>query len=77
MKEILLAACGAWVLVNIIQLHLLIKVNRKPLSCHTCLAGWLTLLLTFQDYYWLHIPFMMSASMMIVIFFNYIMKRLF
>lgn len=75
MKEILLAACGGWVTVNMVQLHLLLKANRKPLNCHVCLSGWFCLMLTVTKYYWIEIPFMMAASMMIAAIFNAIMKR--
>jgi len=74
MKEILLSACGAVVLVNNIQIHLLIKVNRKPLNCICCMAGWLCLLLTFDKYYWREIPFMMAAAMLVSIAFNFLIS---
>jgi len=76
MKEVLLSACGAYVFVNIIEFYLLIRVNRKPLNCVTCMAGWFCLLLTFQSYYWMEIPFMMAAAMMVSIFFNFLIKKM-
>jgi hypothetical protein len=76
MKEILLSACGAYATVNMVQFHLLIKVNRKPINCATCLAGWFCLVMTFQTYYWMEIPGMMAAAMMMSVLFNSIMKKL-
>lgn len=76
MKEILLSACGGWVTVNMVQLHLLIRANRKPMNCESCLAGWFCLAMTVQDYYWMDIPLMMAASMMVAAFYKYAMKKM-
>lgn len=76
MKEILLAACGGFVAVKMLEVHILLRVNRKPLNCVTCLSGWFCLLLSIQSYYWMDIPFMMAASMMTGAFLNYLMKKL-
>lgn len=75
MKEILLSACGAWVLVNMIEWHLLFRINRKPFNCHTCLAGWFCLVLNI-GHYWLEVPFLMAASMMVAALFNSIMRKI-
>ena len=75
MTEILLSACGAWVLVNMIQIHLLLRIKRKPLNCHTCLSGWFCLGLCIPaGYVWYHVPFMMAAAMIVSGVMHKIMK---
>lgn len=75
MKEILLAASGAFVFVEMLQLHMVFKVNRKPFSCHVCMAGWFTLLLFILPG-WFEVPFYMCASMMVAAVFKYLMKKI-
>lgn len=71
----LLAACGAWVFVNVLALHRMFEVlNRKPFACETCMAGWFTLILAFGDY-WLYMPFRMAVSMIIAIFLTALIRK--
>lgn len=75
MKEILLATCGAFVCVNMLQLHMIFKWNRKPLNCDVCISGWFCLLLSVPYVYWLHIPFYMAAAMVTTAVLNSVLKR--
>ena len=75
MIDLLLAACGAFVLVQVIEWHKIIGLNMKPFSCHVCIAAWLWLPLHFVDGGWFDIPFYMCAAMCIVILLNWLMKR--
>lgn len=72
----LLAACGAWVFVNVLAIHRVISaMNRKPFACETCMAGWFTFLLCFGDY-WLYVPFRMAVSMIIAIFLTSLIRKI-
>jgi len=63
----LLAACGAFVFVEVLRLHRMIPgLNRKPFACSVCMSGWFSLLLNFVDY-WLYVPFKMAVAMVITI----------
>ena len=74
MNEVL-AACGAFVFVYILQLHRIFKVlDRKPFNCEVCLAGWFSLILNLGSY-WLTVPFKMSAAMVLAILITAIIKK--
>lgn len=65
-KDIILSACAAFVLVNVLEWQYLMRINRKPLNCAVCLSGWIFLLLHFlPDQY--DIPFYMCAAMVSLI----------
>ena len=73
----LLAACGAWVWVFILKIHLLHPaLYRKPFSCEVCLAGWFTLCLCAGNVYWMDVPFRMALSMVITILLTNLMRKL-
>lgn len=73
----LMAACGAWVVVNILQLHRMLSwLNRKPFACDICLSGWFTLVLSIGAVYWLYVPFKMAMAMMLTIVIGKIMNKL-
>lgn len=76
MIDLLLAACGAFVLVQVIEWHKIIGINRKPLNCHVCMAAWLWLPLHFIEAEWFDVPFMMCAAMCLVIALNWVMKKM-
>ena len=75
MKEILLAACGAFVCVEMLQLHIAFRIQRKPFNCEVCLAGWFTLLLFILPS-WFDVPFYMAGAMMMAVVVKSIMKKL-
>lgn len=75
MNEVL-SACGAFVFVYILRLHLVFSVlYRKPFVCEVCMAGWFSLLLNIGSY-WLYVPFKMAAAMCLTIVLTSILKRL-
>lgn len=76
MKEILLSACGAFVFVHMVQFQMIFKINFKPFNCANCMAGWFCLMISAESNYWMEVPFMMAASMMVAALFTSIMKRL-
>jgi len=75
MIDILLAACGGFVCVEMLQVHYLLKWNKKPLNCAVCLSGWFALLIILLPD-WFKVPFYMCAAMMVVVLFTSIMKKL-
>ena len=74
MKDVILAACGGFVTVNMIQLHVILGWNRKPLNCDVCLSGWFFLLLYFCPG-WLDVPFYMAGAMIGGKIINFFMKK--
>lgn len=75
MKDLILAACGGFVLVQVVEWHMILRINFKPFSCHVCMAAWLWLGLHFIPE-WFDIPFYMCAAMCIVIALNWAMKKM-
>lgn len=72
----LLSACGAFVWVYILRLHLTFKIlNRKPFACEVCMGGWFALLLNVKCY-WLHIPFKMATAMVFTIILTALLKKI-
>lgn len=72
MKEILYAACGAWVWVYMLGM---IRFKYKPLNCEKCMAGWLCCAMSIGHYPWYEIPFMMCAAMVAAIILTGIMNK--
>lgn len=75
MKDVLLASCGAFVVVEMLQLHMMLKWNHKPLNCSTCLAGWFCLLLSVPSLSF-YTPFYMAVAMILTVPLTKIMKAL-
>jgi hypothetical protein len=69
---VLLAICGAFVVVEVLQLHVVLRINRKPFNCSVCLAGWFTLLLYLLPF--LKPPFLMASAMVGIIALNKLIK---
>jgi len=74
MKDILLAACGAFVMVNVIQFHVITGWRFKPFICDVCMAGWFYLILFFCPS-WVDVSFYMAAAMIAARLINYVMKK--
>lgn len=73
----LLAACLAWVVVNVLEVHRWHRwFNRKPIACDVCLSGWFTLILNFSVVEWLQMPFRMAAAMILTIVIGKILNKL-
>lgn len=74
MKEIILAACGAWVWVHKLKVQLWAKfLFRKPFACEVCMAGWFALLL-FLLPPWADIPFYMAGAMVATVLLTKIIR---
>jgi len=72
----LLAACGAFVFVYMLKPFEIFKaLNRKPFTCEVCLAGWFALILNLETY-WLHIPFRMSAAMILAFVLTKLLRKI-
>lgn len=72
----LLAAAGAFVFVNVLQFHRMIKaLNRKPFACEVCMGGWFALVLDFGQY-WLTVPFKMALAMVFTIVLTKLIKTI-
>jgi len=65
--EIIYAVALSFVWINILQMpyRFKAKLNFKPLNCHTCLSGWLTLFLT--GFHWIAIPYMCLAMILSIV----------
>ena len=73
----LIAACGAWVWVFVLDIPDLHKwFRRKPFNCEVCLSGWFTLCLCAGRVYWLEVPFRMAAAMVVTILLTNLMRKL-
>lgn len=72
MKEVLLAAAGAVVLVDVLQIHLM---KRRPFNCTCCMAGWFCLGLSIPAHPWYHIPFLMAGAMIVSCFTAFLLKK--
>lgn len=74
MKEILLAACAAFVWVYVLHFE---KFKFKPINCETCMGGWFCCgLCIINKYVWWEIPFYMCAAMITSIVLTKIMKKI-
>ena len=76
MKEILLSACMAFVFVNVLQLHMKLKLTWKLFNCDVCLAGWFCLVISIPTVEWYLIPGYMAAAMVAIIFLKGIFNQL-
>jgi hypothetical protein len=74
MKDLLLASCGAFVFVNILQIDIVFGIKRKPFTCDICMSGWFFLLLYFLPE-WADIPFYMAGAMIATRLINYGMTK--
>lgn len=77
--SILLAACAAHVLVNVVQIGYRWNglLRFKPFTCETCMTGWCALpLLLFHQVPWLYVPYGMCAAMVASIVFNLLIGKL-
>jgi hypothetical protein len=75
MKEAVLACCLAFVVVDMLQLHIKFKWNHKPLNCSTCLSGWFCLLLSVPSFS-IYTPAFMAVAMILSVPLTKIMKAL-
>lgn len=72
MTEIILAACAAVLIVDVLEW---IPWNRKPFNCAKCLSGWFCLGLSISPEWWL-IPFKMAAAMIAAIILSHYIRKL-
>lgn len=64
---ILYSICFGFVWVEVFQMHLRFKLNRKPFNCVKCMAGWCSLplgLIAGETWY---LPFIMFVAMVAAI----------
>lgn len=65
LTAILYSVCFAFVIVEVLQVHLRVNWNHKPLNCVTCLSGWITLIIghSFESILWM--PVSMVAAILL------------